>query len=143
MTPEQANDFLDNLKNLSRRERNYIEQIEMLDTMMTSITQKLNPNPASGHDNDSKIEKMMISKIQLEHDLLEYAYRLDVDRMQAMSILWKLPKVQGDILRDHYIFGKTYEDISKYAGYSERQVFRHREEGMKNFAIFYTKEYEI
>lgn len=137
LTEEQKNkiDYLSQYKYLGKDIDRRLKDIEIWNSRATNITATLSDLPKSNNRED------VISKAVAKIDEIEQEFNNDINKLVILrkDIENKIEAVDNrilrNILRDRYLYDKTWEEIAYVNGYTWRHVYRLHEKALDEIEI--------
>lgn len=110
MTKQEAKAFLNQVKDIMRRENRILEQMQQLEDRQLTITRPISdmPRGSTPFTTDDYVAEMDILKRQLLYQMKKEreAYR------QILVVLNQLNGIERDIMIMHYLMMLTWEEIA-------------------------------
>lgn len=127
-----AKDYLKQAYNIDRILRSKLEQIERLESLSVSASQKIDTIGGSApHDNTkgSKVENMVVDIVVLKEEAQKQTAKLVAKRLEITKTIAAVGNLTLQyILEERYLLYKSWDEVRSESGFSKDYLYRlHRE----------------
>ena len=126
---------LQSIRRISFEIKHRRSRITALKSILTSTTQSYNSDVVQDAGGQDKMAKLISQINDLKQEVKKLEKELFEIKIEVFDTIKKLPSPEFEILYRRFFESESFKEISKELCYSERQIFRYYNSGIKALCV--------